>query len=189
MEKIQLEKPEIIALIKTFRKKDEHDAKAFIEEIKEKHISKSRKDFENRKIITFASESHGAYDAAAIALVEVPFGIEPKSLQKSFEDLYGIGILPIDARGTHALISEHPRVLGLHHDMPVTVLGSHVVYKNREHAKNVEPFVSQITRGEEDDFRVIQKSFELFLQEKRPTFILALVNSAVIKKTQKPIAL
>ena len=54
--------------------------------------------------------------------------------------------------------------------------------------KNVEPFVSQITRGEEDDFtKVIQKSLELFLQEKRPTFILALVNSAVIKKHRNPL--
>jgi hypothetical protein len=189
LEKIQPEKPEIIALIKTFRKRDGDGAKTFIEEIKEKHISKSRKDFENKKITTFASESHSTHDALGVALVEVPFDTQMKSLRESFEDLWNIGILPIDARGTHALIAEHPCVLGLHHDMPITVLGSHVVYKNREHAKNVEPFVSQIARGAEDDFRVIQKSFELFLQEKRPTFILALVNNAVIKKAQKPIVL
>ena len=57
MENIQLEKPEIIALIKTFRKKDEHDAKTFIEEIKEKHISKSRKDFENKVISEMKSKT------------------------------------------------------------------------------------------------------------------------------------
>lgn len=189
MEKIQLEKPEIIALIKTFQKKDGQD---FVEKLKQDYSEDSSKHFVKKRIVTLASESLRSDRDSSIALVKLPFMENTFSVQERFEVLCSVGIFPIDVRGTYALASEY-NIFPLLVDEPlpgITVLGSHVEYKDRERvAKSENLFVSQIRQGPEDELVVNQKTIELFSQEKKNSFILALVRNTLLEKTQKPIAL
>lgn len=186
------EKPRLVKRLHSF--KDVNSAK--IAHWKEKNQKEYLSLFKNKHIISFQNNVSSDGTLKHLALVELPYFSDEMNrpynkvvFQELFSSLTQKGIVPLDGRTATCVLIDVPHIVSdifsfVDH---LFIMGSTTQYKNREHAKPMSDFVSFFRKNEEDEIVLSNKILTLFLEEKGPHVIIALVSDDFIRQQQEEV--